>query len=168
MFTDKSGWSVTIAYVDVKHQIASSFCVIIFHKFSHIHICKAVTDRCHLIVKHLKSFHTTRSQNHWSNKGIVTEYFSKIIFLFLKKKHKDLNPSDDLLIYDVFKGPTTNAVDELLKKTTFFKTPQQGQKFVWSIRNFNKQEYQVLHSTKTPRLVCRQSTRAIELWCSHG
>ena len=61
----------------------------------------------------------THSQNHWSNEDIVMVYLKKIIFPYIKSKHQTLKLPENakaLLIFDVFKGQTTSAVNDLLKK----------------------------------------------------
>ena len=61
----------------------------------------------------------THSQNHWSNEDIVMEYLKKIIFPYIKSKRQTLKLPGNakaLLIFDVFKGQTTSAVNDLLKK----------------------------------------------------
>ena len=66
-----------------------------------------------------ESFQITHSQNHWSNEDIVMEYLKKIIFPYIKSKRQALKLPENakaLLIFDVFKGQTTSAVNDLLKK----------------------------------------------------
>ena len=119
-FTERGAHSVPIANVDDKRQITGTFCVNMPGEFLPIQLIYAgVTDRCHPKVKFPESFHITHSSNHWSNEPIVIEYLKKIIFPYLEKKRKDLNLADNakaLLIFDVFKGQTTSAMNELLRK----------------------------------------------------
>ena len=52
-------------------------------------------------------------------RALVIEHLKKIIFPYLKKKRESLKLKSDakaLLIFDVFKGQTTSAVNDLLKK----------------------------------------------------
>lgn len=118
-FTQEGSRSVPIANVDDKRQITGTFCVNILGDFLPIQlIYSGITDRCHPRVKFPESFHITHSSNHWSNELIVIEYLKKIIFPYLKKKREDLKLQDNakaLLIFDVFKGQTTSAVNELLR-----------------------------------------------------
>ena len=82
-------------------------------------IYKGLTDRCHPKVKFLKGFHITHSPNHWSNEKIHLEYLQKTIFPYIENMRKSLNMEADrkaLLIYDVFKGQTTNLVTEVLER----------------------------------------------------
>ena len=61
----------------------------------------------------------THSQNNWSDEDIVMVYLKKIIFPYIKSKHQTLKLPENakaLLIFDVFKGQTTSAVNDLLKK----------------------------------------------------
>ena len=69
-------------------------------------------------MKFLGSFHITHSSHHWANEPIVTDYLEKINFSYLEKQLKDLKLEKNakvLLIFDVFKGQTTNAVIGLLQ-----------------------------------------------------
>ena len=113
-FTAKGVHSVPIANVDDKRQITATFCVKIVGDFLPVQlIYGGVTDKCHPKVKFPESFRITHSQNHWSNEDIVMEYLKKIIFPYIKSKRQDAKA---LLIFDVFKGQTTSAVNDLLKK----------------------------------------------------
>ena len=119
-FTGKGVHSVPIANVDHKRQITASFCVNIVGDFLPVQlIYRGITDKCHPKVKFPESFHITHSQNHWSNEDIVMEYLKKIIFPYIKSKRQALKLPENakaLLIFDVFKGQTTSAVNDLLKK----------------------------------------------------
>ena len=113
-FTGKGVHSVPIANVDHKRQITASFCVNIVGDFLPVQlIYRGVTDKCHPKVKFPESFHITHSQNHRSNEDTVMEYLKKIIFPYIKSKRQDAKA---LLIFDVFKGQTTSAVIDLLKR----------------------------------------------------
>ena len=118
-FTENWVHSVPIANVDNKHQIAATFCVNIVSDFLPVQLIYGrVTDKCHPKVKFPESFHITHNQNHWSNKDIVMEYLNKIIFPYVKSKRQALKLPKNakaLLIFDVFKGQTTSAVNDLLK-----------------------------------------------------
>ena len=119
-FTERGAKTVPIANADDKRQITGTFCANISGEFLPIQlIYGGITDRCHPRVKFPESFHVTHSVNHWSNESIVVEYFRNIIFPFLEKKRQELKLKDDakaLLIFDVFKGQTTNAVTKLLQE----------------------------------------------------
>ena len=82
-------------------------------------IYRGATDIGHPKVKFPGSSHIIHSQNHWSNEDIGMECLNKIIFLYIKSKHQALKLPENakaLLIFDVFKGLTTSAVNDLLKK----------------------------------------------------
>ena len=119
-FPGKGVHSVPIANVDNKRQITATFCVNIVGDFLPVQLLYGgVTDKCHPKVKFPESLHVTDSQNHWSNKDIVMEYLKKNIFPNIKSKRQVLKLPENakaLLIFDVFKGQTTSAVNDLLKK----------------------------------------------------
>ena len=119
-FTQEGSRTVPIANLDDKRQITGTFCVNMTGEFLPIQLIYAgTTPRCHPTTKFPDSFHITHSSNHWSNEPIVIEYLKKIIFPYLKKKRESLKLKSDakaLLIFDVFKGQTTSAVNDLLKK----------------------------------------------------
>ena len=76
------------------------------------------TDLCHPKVEFPKGFDMIHSPYHWANKEIVMSLLKKIVFPFVNKKRERLSLSKDanaLLIFDVFKGQTTPAVNDLLK-----------------------------------------------------
>ena len=112
--TGKGVHSLPIANVNEKGQITATFCVNIVDDFLPVQlIYGSVSDNCHPKVKFPESFRITHSQNHWSNEDIVMEYLKKIIFPYIKSKRQDAKA---LLIFDVFKGQTTSAVINLLKR----------------------------------------------------
>ena len=119
-FTGKGVHSVPIANVDDQRQITATFCVNIVGDFLPVQlIYGGVADKCHLKVKFPELFHITHSQNHWSNEDINMEYLEKIIFPYIKSKRQALKLPENaraVLIFDVFKGQTTSAVNDLLKK----------------------------------------------------
>ena len=119
-FTGKGVHSVPIANVDDKPQITATFCVNIVGDLLPVQlIYGGITDKCHPKVKFPDSLHITHSQDHWYNKDIVIVYLKKIVFPYIKSKRqalKLLENAKKLLIYDMFKGQTTSAVNDLLKK----------------------------------------------------
>ena len=118
-FTEKNAETVPIGNVDDKRQITGTFVVNLPHEFLPIQlIYTGKTDLCHQKVEFLKGFDITHSPNHWANKEIVMSPLKKIVFPFVNKKYESLSLSKDakaLLIFDVFKGQTTPAVNDLLK-----------------------------------------------------
>ena len=119
-FTGKEFDSAPIANVDDKRQITANFCINIVVDFLPVQlIYRGVTDIGHPKVKFPGSSHIIHSQNHWSNEDISMEGLNKIIFLYIKSKRQALKLPENskaLLIFDVFKGLTTSAVNDLLKK----------------------------------------------------
>ena len=119
-FPGKGVHPVPIANVDNKRQITATFCVNIVGDFLPVQLLYGgVTDKCHPKVKFPESLHVTDSQNHWSNKDIVMEYLKKNIFPNIKSKRQVLKLPENakaLLTFDVFKGKTKSAVNDLLKK----------------------------------------------------
>ena len=119
-FTGKGFDSAPIANVDDKRQITANFCINIVVDFLPVQlIYRGVTDIGHPKVKFPGLSHIIHSQNHWSNEDIGMECLNKIIFLYIKSKHQALKLPENaraLLIFDLFKGLTTSAVNDFLKK----------------------------------------------------
>ena len=96
--------------IDDKRQIAATICGNIVGDFLPVQlIYDGATDKCHYI---------SHSQNYWSNEDVVMEYLKKIIFPYIKSKCQALKLPKNakaLLIFDVFKGQTTSAVNDFLK-----------------------------------------------------
>lgn len=95
-------------------------------------------------VKLLNEFHVTQTENHWPNDRVHIAYLKKTIIPYIEKVWKQLNLKEDkktLLIYNLFKGQTTDAVSELLEKKNIVskKVPVNKvdlfQTLIW---NFNK------------------------------
>ena len=117
-FTEKNAETVPIADLDNTRQITGSFVVNLSCEFLPIQLIYAgKTHLCHPKVEFPKGFDITHSPNHWANKEIVMSLLKKIVFPFVNKKREILSLSKDakaLLIFDVFKGQTTPAVNDLL------------------------------------------------------
>ena len=118
-FTEKNPETVPIGNLDDKRQIAGTFVVNLSGEFLPIQLMyTGKTDLCHPKVEFPKGFDITHSPNHWANKEIVMSLLKKIVFPFVNEKRERLSLSKDakaLLIFDVFKGQTTPAVNDLLK-----------------------------------------------------
>ena len=59
----------------------------------------------------------THTTNDWSCERSVTEHLEKVVFPYLSKKREQLKMSKDkkaLLIFDVFKGQTTQQVKDVI------------------------------------------------------
>ena len=118
-FTEKNAEIVPIGNLDDKRQITGTFVVNLSGEFFPIQlIYTGKTDLCHPKVKFPNVFDINHSPNHWANKEIVMSLLKKIVFPFVNKKRETLSLSKDakaLLIFDVFKGQATPAVNDLLK-----------------------------------------------------
>ena len=81
------------------------------------------TERCHPQgIKFLSEFDVTHSENHWSNEILARQHVPEVIMPHAKQQRKELGLSDDhkcLLIFDVFKGQTTDAHLQFLDKSNF-------------------------------------------------
>ena len=94
--------------------------------------CKGLTDGCHSNVKFPKGFHVTHSPNNWSNEKIHLVYLQKTTFRYVGNMRKSLNMKADrkaLLIYDAFKGQTTNLVTEALERNNNLSNNQPHRPF---------------------------------------
>ena len=76
------------------------------------------TDRCHPNrINFPEGFTITHTPNHWSCEKSATEHLEKVAFPYLSKKREQLKmPKDQkaLLIFDVFKGQTTQQVKDIV------------------------------------------------------
>ena len=71
------------------------------------------TDRCHPN----GIFNITHTLNHWSCEKSAIEYLEKVVFPYLSKKREQLKMQKNkkaLLIFDVFKGQTTQQVKDVI------------------------------------------------------
>ena len=118
-FTEKNAETAPIGNLGDKRQITGTFVVNLSGEFLPIQlIYTGKTDLCHAKGEFPKGFDITHSPNHWANKEIVMSLLKKIVFLFVNKKLESLRLPKDakaLLIFDVFKGQTKPAVNDLLK-----------------------------------------------------
>ena len=118
-FMEKNAETVPIGNLDDKRQITGTFVVNLSGEFLPVQlIYTRKTDLCHPKVEFPKGFDITHSLNHWASKEIVMSLLKKIVFSFVNKKRGSLSLSKDakaLLIFDVFKGQATPAVNDLLK-----------------------------------------------------
>ena len=118
-FTEENAETVPTGNLDDKRQITGTFVVKLSGEFLPIQlIYTGMTDLSHPKVEFPKGFDITYSSNHWANKEIVMSLLKKIVFPLVNEKGESLSLSKDakaLLIFDVFKGQTTPAVNDLLK-----------------------------------------------------
>ena len=80
------------------------------------------TERCHpQEIKFPFEFDVTHSENHWNNEILARQHVTEVIMPYAKQR-KELWLSDDhkcLLIFDVFKGQTTDAHLQFLDENNF-------------------------------------------------
>ena len=76
------------------------------------------TDRCHTNgINVPEGFNITHTSNHRSCEKSANEHLEKVVFPYLSKKREQLKmPKDQkaLLIFDVFKGQTTQQVKDVI------------------------------------------------------
>ena len=76
------------------------------------------TNRCHPQgIEFPHGFDVTHSHNHWSNEELAIQHIRKIVIPYVDKMKEELRlPKEQksLLIYDVFKGPTTKRYTDFL------------------------------------------------------
>ena len=82
-------------------------------------IYEGKTNRClPQGIKFPDGFDVTHIPNHWSNEEKVTQLLNSVIFPFMPKQREELQlPVEQkaMLIFNVFKGQTTNAVLKLIE-----------------------------------------------------
>ena len=83
------------------------------------------TDRCHPNGIHFpERFNITHTSYHWSCEKSAIEQLEKVIFPYLSKKREQLKMTKDqkaLLIFDVFKGQTTQQVKDVIQANNCVK-----------------------------------------------
>ena len=119
-FTGKGFDSAPIANVDDKRQITATLCINIVGDFLPMQlIYRGVTNIGHQKSNFQGRLTLSIVKIIGLTKTLVMECLNKIIFLYIKSKHQALKLPENakaLLIFDVFKGLTTSAVNDLLKK----------------------------------------------------
>ena len=82
-------------------------------------IYEGKTKRCLPPIKFPTEFNVTFTKNHWSNEEKAIEFVEEIILPFVRSKKEELGlPSDQksMLIFDVFRGQTTEKVTDFIEK----------------------------------------------------
>ena len=82
-------------------------------------IYEGKTTRCLPKIDFPEGFNVTFTKNHWSNEEKAIEFLKEIVFPYLKSEKERLNlPADQksLLIYDVFRGQTTEKVTKIIEE----------------------------------------------------
>jgi len=117
---EKGASSVPIVGKGKKKQITGTFTVSKSGIFLPIQlIYEGKTDRC--LPKNIvfsKDFDITYTPNHWSNEEKAIQHIQRIVVPYLKRKREELNllsTQKALLIFDVFKGQTTAAFQEVVE-----------------------------------------------------
>ena len=73
------------------------------------------TDRCHPNgINFPEGFNITHTSNHCSCEKSANEHLEKVVFRYLSMKREHLKMSKGLLIFDVFKGETTQQVKDVI------------------------------------------------------
>ena len=70
-----------------------------------------------------KEWHVTATENHWSNEEKTKEYIKLIILPYVEKKRKELGLPTTfpaLVLFDAFKGQTTELIYELLESNAIY------------------------------------------------
>lgn len=70
-----------------------------------------------------KEWHVTATENHWSNEEKTKEYIKLITLPFIEMKRKKLDLPTTfpaLVLFDAFKGQTTESVYELLESNAIY------------------------------------------------
>lgn len=116
---EKGAKSVPIVGKGIKKQITGTFTVSKSVNFLPVQIIyKGKTDRClPKGVDFPEGFDITCTPNHWSNEEKVMQHIKNIVVPYLEQKRKELNlPMQKALrIFDVFKGQTTAAFQEVVE-----------------------------------------------------
>ena len=117
---EKGASSVPIVGKGKKKQITGTFTVLKSGNFLPPQlIYEGKTDRClPKGVAFPEDFDKTYTSNHWSNEEKAIQHVERIVIPYLKKKREELKlPSTQkaLLIFDVFKGQTTAAYQEVVE-----------------------------------------------------
>ena len=89
-------------------------------------IYKGKTPRCHPQVSFPEKWDIWHSENHWSNETTTKRYIENILLPFVSKKREELKLSKShpaLVIFDCFRGQTTDGIKKLLAKNNILTVP---------------------------------------------
>ena len=116
--------SVPVKGKGKRKQITGTFTISASGKLLPLQLIYAgKTERRHSQgIKLPSEFDVTHSEDHWSNKILARQHVTEVIMPYAKQQRKELGLSDDhkcLLIFDVFKGQTTNAHLQFLDENNF-------------------------------------------------
>ena len=116
-------------------QITSTFTVSADGDFLPMQLIYAgKTDRCHPNgINFPEGFNITHNPNHWSCEKPAIEHFEKVVFSYLSKEQEQLKmPKDQkaLLIFNVFKGQTTQQVKDVVVLASFYDYMQNCREMI--------------------------------------
>ena len=123
---EKSSSTVPINGVSDKRMITATFTISLDGKFLPIQLIYAgKTERSIPKIKFPKSFSLSANPTHFSNETESLKLMKEIVIPYFQTERKKLGLAANhsgLIIMDVFKGQTTDAVQNLLKKNNIFFT----------------------------------------------
>ena len=123
---EKSSSTVPINGVSDKRMITATFSISLDGKFLPIQLIYAgKTERSIPKIKFPKSFLLSANPTHFSNETESLKLMKEIVIPYFQTERKKLGLAANhsgLIIMDVFKGQTTDAVQNLLKKNNIFFT----------------------------------------------
>ena len=110
--------------LDDKRQITAVVCGTLSGDFLPMQlIYTGKTTACLPTIKFPKDWLLSFTPNHWSNEEKTKEYLESIIIPYIKTKRHELGLDDTfpaLVIFDVFKGQTTEAMFQLLRDNNIY------------------------------------------------
>ena len=110
--------------LDDKHQITAVVCGTLSGDFLPMQlIYTGKTTACLPTIKFPKDWLLSFTPNHWSNEKKTKEYLQSIIIPYIKTKRHESGLDDTfpaLVIFDVFKGQTTEAMFQLLRDNNIY------------------------------------------------
>ena len=108
------------AGVDDKRQIIDPYSASLTGSFLPVQLVyQGKTSKCHPSIDFQKECHIINSANHWCNEETMKSYIQLTIAPYAQEKRKQLRLADSqlaLVIFDEFKGQTTDAVLSLLRQ----------------------------------------------------
>ena len=123
---EKSSSTVPINGVSDKRMITATFTISLDGKFLPIQLIYAgKTERSIPKIKFTKSFLLSTNPTHFSNETESLKLMKEIVIPYFQTERKKLGLAANhsgSIIMDVFKGQTTDAVQNLLKKNNIFFT----------------------------------------------
>ena len=126
MTMDKKGASnVPIEGIDDKRSITATFSVTLDNKFLPMQlIYKGKTNQSLPKVKFPNRFSLSANKSHYSNETESIKFLEEIILPYIRQERERLGCENQkaLLIFDVFRGQTTNRVVELLEENHILAT----------------------------------------------